>query len=102
MSTSSMQSKYQALYAGMQENMRLRGVLSELKILMIEPSPFFLDSRSVEGLAMNLTNHKWSKHMETNNHWVRKHVDADGEFMAARLFHVHIGVQIADIFPLRR
>ena len=97
-STSSMQSEYRALYAGMQEIVWLRGVLFELQLRLSEPSPFFLDSQSAEDLPVNPVYHKRSKHIEIKYHWVREHVDPDGEFGTARLIHVQTGDQTADIF----
>ncbi len=97
-STSSMQSEYQALYAGMQEIVWLRGVMAELGLPFVEPTPFFLDSQSAEDLATNPVYHKRSKHIEIKYHWVREHVDPDGEFKTAQLIHVGTADQTADIF----
>jgi hypothetical protein len=58
LSTSSMQSEYQAMYAGMQERVWLRGVLGEIGLTQCEPTPFFLHSQSAEDLAMNSVYHK--------------------------------------------
>ncbi len=96
-STSSMQSKYQAMYAGMQEIVWLRGVLGEIGITQCEPTPFFLDSQSAEDLAMNPVFHKRSKHIAIKYHWVRQHV-VGGKFGTARLIHVCTGDMSADIF----
>ena len=65
---------------------------------MSEPTPFFLDNQSAEDLAVNPVYHKRSKHIEIKYNWVREHVDPDGEFGTARLIHVRIGDQTADIF----
>jgi hypothetical protein len=43
-STSSMQAECQAMYAGMQVTVWLRGVLGEIGFTQCEPTPFFLDS----------------------------------------------------------
>lgn len=96
--TSSMQSEYQALYAGMQEIVWLRGVLAELDLAMSEPTPFFLDSQSAQDLATNPVYHKRSKHIEIKYHWVREHVDPDGEFKTAELHHVSTLNMSADIY----
>ena len=96
--TSSMQSEYQALYAGMQEIVWLRGVLAELKLPMSEPTPFFLDSQSAQDRATNPVYHKRSKHIEIKYHWVREHVDPDGEFKTAELHHVSTLNMSADIY----
>ena len=69
--TSSMQSEFQAMYAGMQEIVLLRGVLTELDLRLSKPTPFFLDSHSAEDLALNPMYHKRSKHIETKYHLVR-------------------------------
>jgi hypothetical protein len=45
--TSSMESEYMALYGGMQELVWLRGVSKELRLPILEPTRFFLDSQSV-------------------------------------------------------
>ena len=97
-STSSMQSEYQALYAGMQEIVWLRGVMAELGLPFSEPTPFFLDSQSAEDLAVNPVFHKRSKHIEIKYHWVREHVDADGEYQTAELMHVGTEHMSADIY----
>ena len=70
-------------YAGMQEIVWLRGLLAELDFRLSEPTPFFLDSQSAEGLALNSVYHKRSKHIEIKYHWVREHADPDGEFRIA-------------------
>ena len=57
-STSSMQSEYQSMYAGMQELVWLRGVLGELQIGLCKPTPFFLDSQRDQDLAVNLGSKK--------------------------------------------
>ena len=64
-STSSMQSEYKALYAGMQEIVWFRGVLSPLQ--------------SADDLVVDPVYHKRSKHIEVRYHWVREHVDLIGE-----------------------
>ena len=46
--TSSMQSEYQAMYAGMQEIEWLREALAELDLRLSLPTLFFLDSQSAE------------------------------------------------------
>ncbi len=97
-STSSMQSEYQAMYAGMQELVWLRGVLAELGLRLYEPTPFFLDSQSARDLALNPVFHKRSKHIEIKYHWVREHVDPEGRFNTAILYHVGTDNQTADIF----
>ena len=61
-----MQSEYQAMYAGMQEIVYLRGVLAELDLWLSEPTPFIVDSQSAEDLALNPVYYKRSKHIEIN------------------------------------
>ena len=97
-STSSMQAEYQAIYAGMQELVWLRGVMAELGLPFDEPTPFFLDSQSAEDLALNPVYHKRSKHIEIKYHWVREHVDPEGELRTATLIHVRTGDQSADLY----
>jgi hypothetical protein len=97
-STSSMQAEYQALYAGMQELVWLRGVMAELGLPFDEPTPFFVDSQSAEDLALNPVYHKRSKHIEIKYHWVREHVDPEGELRTAHLIHVRTGDQSADLY----
>jgi hypothetical protein len=95
--TSSMESEYMALYAGMQELVWLRGVMKELQLPLLEPTSFFLDSQSAEDLAMNPVFHKRSKHIAIKYHWVRQHV-VGGIFGTARLVHVNTHEMSADIF----
>jgi len=97
-STSSMQAEYQAMYAGMQELVWLRGVMAELGLPFCEPTPFFLDSQSAEDLALNPVFHKRSKHIVIKYHWVREHVDPDGDLRTAQLIHVRTGDQSADLY----
>jgi hypothetical protein len=96
--TSSMQSEYQALYAGMQEIVWLRGVMEEVGLPFCDPTPFFLDAQSAQDLATNPVYHKRSKHIEIKYHWVREHVDPDGNFHTATLHHVTSENQSADIY----
>lgn len=96
--TSSMQSEYQSMYAGMQEIVWLRGVLAEIELPLCKPTPFCLDSQSAEDLATNPVYHKRSKHIEIKYHWVREHVDPAGEFKTAELVHVTTHNQSADVY----
>jgi hypothetical protein len=97
-STSSMQSEYQAMYAGMTELVWLRGVLREIGHILSEPTPFFLDAQSAKDLAINPVYHKRSKHIEITYHWVREHVDKDGDYKTAKLMLVGTDHQSADIY----
>ena len=94
----SWQSKLQTTASTSEEIVWLRGVLTELQFRMCEPTPFFLDSQSAEDLALNPIFYKRSMHIAIKYHWVREHVDPDGEFQTARLIHVRTGDQTADIF----
>ena len=96
--TSSMQSEYQSLYAGMQELVWLRGVMGELGLPLSKPTPFFLDSQSADDLATNPVYHKRSKHIEVKYHWVREHLDPDGDYKTAVLHWVSTDNQSADIY----
>ena len=51
--TSSLESEYMALYAGIQELVWIRGVLRELSLTEKEPTPFMIDSKSALDLAGN-------------------------------------------------
>jgi hypothetical protein len=95
--TSSMESEYMALYAGMQELVWLRGVMKELRMPITEPTPFCIDSQSAQDLALNPVFHKRSKHIAIKYHWIRQHV-VGGKFGTARLIHVCTGDMSADIF----
>ena len=55
---------------------------------MSKPNPLSMDSQSAEDLAVNPLYHKRSRHIEIKYHWVREHVDPDGEFGIARLIYV--------------
>ena len=96
--TSSMQAEYQAMYAGMQEVVWLRGVMAELGLSFCEPTPFFVDSKSAKDLAENPVYHKRSKHIEIKYHWIREHVDPEGDLLTARLLYVNTGDQSADMY----
>jgi len=96
--TLSMESEYMALYAGIQELVWLRGVLSELKCTLSEPTPFLVDSKSAQDLAGNPVYHKRSKHIDIKYHWLREHTNTDGQFKTATLHHVSTLEMSADIF----
>ena len=98
--TSSMESEYMAMYAGMQELVWIRGVLKELKRPLSEPTPFLIDSKSAQDLAMNPVYHARSKHIDIKYHWLRQHTaidDPDG-FCNAVLHHCSTLEMSADIF----
>lgn len=95
--TSSMQSEYQCIYSGLQEVLWVRGVTGEIKLRLIKPTPFFIDSQSAQDLAENPVFHKKSKHIEIKYHMVREHVDPN-QFNTIKLVHVHTSQQAADIY----
>jgi hypothetical protein len=95
--TSSMESEYMALYAGMQELVWLWGVMKELKLPLLEPTSFFLDSQSAEDLAINPVFNKRSKYIVIKYHWVRQHV-VGGIFGIAQLLHVCTSHMSSDMF----
>ena len=97
-STSSMQSEYQAMYAGMIEIVWLRGVLGEIGLFLCKATPFFIDAQSARDLATNPVFHKRSKHIAIKYHWIREHVNPDGEFKTAELILVGTDHQSADIY----
>ena len=98
-STSSMQSEYHRppMRVCRQELIWLWGVLAEIQRGLREATPFFLDSQSAEDLALNPVFHKRSKHIAIKYHWVREHVDPEGEERTAVLVHVRTGDQTADM-----
>ena len=67
-STSSMQAKYQAMYAGMHELEWIWGVMGESGRLEDKPTLFFIDSQSAEDLALNPVFQKISKLIEIKYH----------------------------------
>ena len=95
--TSGMESELMALYGSMQELVWLRGVMKELGLPILEPTPSFLDSQSAQDLAMNPVFHKRSKHIAIKYHWVRHHI-VGGIFGTARLVRVDTLEMTADIF----
>ncbi len=95
--TSSMESEYMAMYAAIQELVWLRGVLMEIGLPIMEPTPLFIDSQSAQDLAMNPVAHQRSKHIDIKFHWIRAHVGEDG-FGTAECFHVSSDQESADIF----
>ena len=98
--TSSMESEYMAMYAGMQELVWLRGVLKELKCPLDEPTPFLVDSKSAKDLALNPVYHGRSKHIDIKYHWFRHHTSLDipDGFRTATLYHCGTFDMSADIF----
>ena len=72
--------------------------MAEVGLPMSEATPFFLDSQSAQDLATNPVYHKRSKHIEIKYHWVREHVDPDGEFKTAVLLHVTTQNMSADVY----
>jgi len=98
--TSSMESEYMAMYAGMQELVWLRGVLKELKCPLDKPTPFLVDSKSAKDLALNPVFHARSKHIDIKYHWLRQHtcLDMPEGFRTATLYHCGTYDMSADIF----
>ena len=47
---------------------------------------------------MNPVYHKRSKHIEIKYHWIREHVNPEGEHWTTILIHVKTADQSADIF----
>jgi hypothetical protein len=72
--------------------------MAELGLSFCEPTPFFVDSKSAKDLALNPVYHKRSKHIEIKYHWIREHVDPEGELQTARLAYVYTGDQSADLY----
>ena len=95
--TSSLESEYMAMYAGLQELVWIRGVLKELKQPIDEPTPFLVDSKSAKDLAENPVYHKRSKHIDIKYHWIREHVN-QGKFNTAKIYHCKTQAMAADIF----
>jgi hypothetical protein len=95
--TSSLESEYMAMYAGIQELVWLRGVMKELKCELTDPTPFLVDSQSAKDLAENPVFHKRSKHIDIKYHWIREHVNPGG-FETATLHHCRTDRMAADIF----
>ena len=95
--TSSLESEYMALYAGLHELVWIRGVMKELKCPLSEPTPFLVDSKSALDLAHNPVFHKRSKHIDIKYHWIREHVNPGG-FETATLVHCKTLRMAADIF----
>jgi hypothetical protein len=97
--TSSMESEYMAMYAGMQELVWIRGVLKELQRPQRQPTPFLIDSKSAQDLAMNPVFHARSKHIDIKYHWIRLHTSIeDDSFKTATLHHCSTIDMCADIF----
>ena len=63
-------------------------VVVRIATLHEQSNSVFLDSQNAEDLVVNPVYHKRFKHIENEYHWVREHVDPDGEFGTARLMHV--------------
>jgi hypothetical protein len=98
--TSSMESEYMAMYAGIQELVWIRGVLKELQRPLSEPTPFLVDSKSAQDLAQNPVYHARSKHIDIKYHWLRQHTSQDTNegFHTAILHHCSTQNMPADIF----
>jgi hypothetical protein len=86
------------MYAGLTEIVWLRGVLGEIGLFLCEATRFFIDAQSARDLAVNPVFHKRSKHIAIKYHWIREHVDPDGEFKTAVLKLVGTDHQSADIY----
>ena len=56
-----MRAEYQAMYAGIQELVWLRGVLGKIGRPEGKPTPFFVDSQGAEDLALNLVFHMFQR-----------------------------------------
>ena len=95
--TSSMQSEYRGMYAGMQVTVWL----SEILLPLSKRTLFFFDSQSADDLALNPVYHKRLKHTEIKYYWIREHVDREGENRTARLFYVKTSLPWHDWTCLR-
>jgi hypothetical protein len=95
--TSSLESEYMALYSGIQELVWLRGVLREIGLSEVKPTPFMIDSKSALDLAGNPVFHKRSKHIDIKYHWLREHA-GEGGFNTVTLYHCGTLKMSADIF----
>ena len=98
--TSSLESEYMAMYAGIQELLWVRGLIRELTLfeaLVDGPTPFLVDNKSAIDLANNPVYHKRSKHIDIKYHWLRQHV-AREELNTVRLHHCTTLEMVADLF----
>ena len=69
--TSSLESEYMAMYAGIQELLWVRGLIREIGLfdsLIDGPTPFLVDNMSAIDLANNPVYHKRSKHIDIKYH----------------------------------
>jgi hypothetical protein len=98
--TSSLESEYMAMYAGISEMIWIRGIIKEIGLfedLIDSPTPFLVDSQSAKDLASNPVYHKRSKHIDIKFHWLRQHVNPD-VFNTIELHHCTTTEMVADIF----
>ena len=56
-----------------------------------------MDSKSAKDLAENPVYYNRSKHIEIKYHWIREHVDPEGDLQTAILLYVRTGDQSADM-----
>ena len=91
---STMEAEYMAAFFAIQELVWVKGVLSELGINLVDRSTLRMGSKSAISLARNPTHHKRSKHIDIKFHWIRDHVEDDGE---VELEHCDTGDMDADL-----
>lgn len=93
-SKSSTEAEYRAMSAACSEIIWLRGLLTELGISQVQPTPLHADNTSAIQIVANPVYHERTKHIEVDCHSIREAYDRQ----IITLPHVSSNLQIADIF----
>ena len=69
---SSAEAKFRSIALGICEALWIRRLLEELKISSTLPMKLYCDNKAVILIAHNPTLHDWTKHVEVDNHFIKK------------------------------
>ena len=92
--TSTMESEYMSAYYLGQQILNARGLLSELKLALQRPTPFFMDAMGAIQALKNPTMHSRTKHIDIKFKWL---ASMEGETKAFIIHHVRTGDMTADL-----
>ncbi|XP_058770683.1 uncharacterized mitochondrial protein AtMg00810-like [Vicia villosa] len=93
-SRSSTKSEYRAMASTTTEIVWLRWLLSDMSVILSEPTPMYCDNKSATQIAHNSVFHERTKHIEIDCHFTRHHL----KHGTITLPFVSSALQIADLF----
>jgi hypothetical protein len=93
-SRSSTEAEYRAMASTTTEIVWLRWLLSDMGILLSQPTPMYCDNKSAIQIAHNSVFHERTKHIEIDCHFTRHHL----QHGTITLPFISSSLQIADLF----